>query len=55
MKRRHTETSKMLSMLSTSKEVTEFSLGSYVFSFYLLAAVYDDFNADIQQTLKIRK
>ena len=32
----------MFIMLSTSKEVSEFSLGLYVF-FYLLAAVYNDF------------
>ena len=34
-------------MLSTSKEVSEYSLDFYVF-FYLLAVVYNDFNADIQ-------
>jgi len=33
MKRRHMETSKMFSMLSTSKEVSEFSLGLYVIFF----------------------
>ena len=38
----------MFSIISSSKEVYEFSLGLYVFFFYLLAAVYNDFNADIQ-------
>jgi hypothetical protein len=56
MKRRRIKTSKIFIMLSTSKEASEFSLGLYVFFFfYLLAAVFNDFNADIQQTPKIRE
>jgi len=49
MKRRHIETSNMFSMLSTSKEVSEFSLCLNVFFFfYLPTGVYNDFNAGVQ-------